>query len=76
MARVVARKDAKAARVQASVLQWIIEKRDPHRYGAQLRLAHSSPDGSMSPANAIDPTKLSKAALDELMAARNAETER
>lgn len=76
VAREGAKRDAKAARVTASVLQWIIEKRDPHRYGAQLRLAHSSPDGSMSPKAAIDPGKLSDAALAELMAARNPETER
>lgn len=75
VAREGARKDAKAARVQASILQWIIEKRDPHRYGAQLRLAHSSPDGSMSPKAAVDATKLSDAALAELMAARNPEGE-
>lgn len=48
VARVASRQDAKAARVQASVLQWIIEKRDPHRYGNQLRLAHTSPDGSLN----------------------------
>lgn len=71
VARVVSRGDAKAARVQASVLQWIIEKRDPHRYGAQIRLDHQSSDKSMSPKEAIDASKLSDQALAELMAARN-----
>lgn len=64
----------KGARVHAAGLQWILSKRCQRRYGERLALDHSSPDGSMSPKEALDPSKLSQSALDELMAARRPET--
>ena len=39
-----------------------------HGYSDKLEQAHTSPDGSMTPT--VDPTKLSDAALEELMNAR------
>lgn len=60
----------KAARIKVAGLQWLLSKRHPKRYGERLALDHASPDGSMSPKDAIDPTKLSDAALAELMKAR------
>lgn len=65
-------KDPKGARVHSSVLQWLIEKRAPHRFGAKLAMEHTSPDGSMSPKEAIDASKLSDETLAQLMAARKA----
>ena len=43
-----------------------------HGYSEKQELAHTSPDGSMSPKPAIDASKLSNETLAELMAARNA----
>ena len=45
------------------------------RWAETHRLEHTSPDGSMTPKPALDVTKLSDAALAEILAARNA-TER
>lgn len=69
-ARELALTNDKAARVKLAALQWVLSKRHPKRYGERLALDHASPDGSMSPKDAIDPTKLSDAALAELMKAR------
>ena len=44
-----------------------------HGYSDKLEQAHTSPDGSMTPT--VDPTKLSDAALQELINARSSETE-
>jgi len=71
VARDAAYRDSKAGRVHASTLQWILSKRNPHRYSEQLRLDHQSTDRSMSPTEAIDASKLSDTALAELMAARS-----
>lgn len=60
----------KAARVKLAGLQWLLSKRCSKRYGERLALDHASPDGSMSPKEAVDMTKLSDKALSELMAAR------
>lgn len=68
--RVLALTHDKAARVKANGLQWILSKRHPKRYGERLALDHASPDGSMSPKEAVDVGKLSDTALAELMAAR------
>lgn len=43
-----------------------------HGYSEKQELAHTSPDGSMTPKPAIDASKLSNETLAELMAARNA----
>lgn len=61
---------SKADRVKLAGLQWVLARRCPRRYADRVALEHSSPDGSMSPKEAVDMTKLSKEALDELMAAR------
>jgi hypothetical protein len=37
LAAIVNVRDAKAARVQVGVLQWLAEKRDPERYGQRIR---------------------------------------
>lgn len=60
--------DAKAARVKCSTLQWLIEKRAPHRYGAKLALDLASTDGSMSPVAAPVPidAALVQALVDKL----------
>lgn len=47
-ARREAYSDSKGARVHTSTLQWLLSKRNPHRYSEQLRLAHTSPDGSLN----------------------------
>lgn len=44
-----------------------------HGYSDKLEQAHTSPDGSMTPT--VDPTKLSDAALQELMNARSSATD-
>lgn len=68
--RVLALTNDKAARVKVNGLQWVLSKRHPKRYGERLALDHASPDGTMSPKEAVDVGKLSKEALAELMAAR------
>ena len=60
----------KAARVKLAGLQWLLSKRCTKRYGDRLALDHASPDGSMSPKEAVDMSKLSDTAVAELMAAR------
>lgn len=72
-ARSAAYKDSKGAKVHTATLQWILAKRNPHRYSDQVRLAHTSPDGTMSPKAAIDVKALSDSTLAELLAARKPE---
>ena len=45
------------------------EKLAPRRFGARQAVEHSSPDGSMTPKPALDMSKLSTAALAELLSA-------
>jgi len=45
---------------------WMLERKWPNEFGRRERLEHTSPDGSMSPKE-IDVSKLSDAALKELM---------
>lgn len=72
--RVLALTNDKAARVKVAALQWILSKRHSKRYGDRIALDHASPDGTMSPKEAVDMTKLSNTAIDELMAARKPKT--
>lgn len=70
MARASTDRTSKADRVKLAALQWIISKRNPRRYAERVALEHTSPDGTMSPKEALDTGALSDAALAELMAAR------
>jgi hypothetical protein len=70
VARNSTEKTAKADRVKLAALQWVLARRNPRRYAERVSLDHVSTDGSMSPKEAVDVSKLSKTALDELMAAR------
>jgi hypothetical protein len=44
-----------------------------HGYTDKVEQAHTSPDGSMTPKPALDVSKLSSAALEELVNASNAD---
>lgn len=61
---------SKADRVKLAALQWVIARRNPRKYADRVALEHTSPDGTMSPKEALDTGALSNAALAELMAAR------
>ena len=63
-------KTSKADRVKLAALQWVIARRNPRKYADRVALEHTSPDGTMSPKEALDTSGLSDTALAELMAAR------
>ena len=58
------------AKIELDARKWFASKFLPREFGDKQQVDHTSSDGSMSPS--IDATKLSDAALAELMAARNA----
>lgn len=70
MSRASTDKTSKADRVKLAALQWVIARRNPRKYADRVALEHTSPDGTMSPKEALDTGALSDAALAELMAAR------
>lgn len=67
--------DPKAAQVALNALQWSAERMAPKKHSARQQIDHSSDDGSMTPAPAIDVSKISSAALEELLNAQNAESD-
>lgn len=65
--------DPAEARVKIDALKWIAARRAPKKYSERLQQDHISSDGSMTPKPGVDLSKLSDAALKELMNARSAE---
>ena len=61
---------AAADRVKIDAMKWVAARRAPKKYGDKTSLEHSGPGGG--PIEAVDLSKLSDAALAELMAARPA----
>ena len=70
-ARNVDKETAQADRVRIDALKWIAARRAPKRYGDRVQQDHTSSDGSMTPKPSVDLSKLSDAALKELMSARS-----
>lgn len=58
--------------MKINTLKWAAARRAPRRYSERVVTDHTSSDGTMTPKPpaALDASKLSKEALDELMAAR------
>lgn len=67
--------DANAARVIINGLQWLAERQSPKHYGAKTQTDLTSSDGSMTPKPALDVSKLSTAALQEIMAAADGKSQ-
>ena len=61
------------AKVIMDAYKWTAERNASKAYGPRKAIEHSSPDGSMTPKQAIDASTLSDTALEELMRARRAE---
>jgi hypothetical protein len=57
------------------MLELLLKAHRPEKFKDRVATEHSSPDGSMSPKPAIDFSKLSDAALKELMEAQRAQSE-
>lgn len=72
-ARNVDRDTAQADRVKIDALKWVASRRAPKRYGDRVQQDHTSSDGSMTPKPSVDLSKLSDAALKELMGARSSD---
>jgi hypothetical protein len=64
-----------AAKVILDALKWGAERMAPKYHSQRQEIDHSSEDGSMTPKESIDPSKLSDAALQELMDARSSESD-
>ena len=65
--------DPQAARAAMDGLKWAAERMSPKKHSPRQEVDHRSEDGSMSPT--VDASKLSDAALQELMGARGSESE-
>ncbi len=65
--------DPQTAKVILDALKWGAERMAPKRHSQRQEHAHTSPDGSMTPA--LDTSKLSNEALEELMRARRTESQ-
>lgn len=59
--------DPNSARVAMTGYIWAAERMAPKKHSPKQELSHTSPDGSMTPRGGIDPSKLSTAALEEIM---------
>lgn len=62
--------DPTSAKVIIDAYKWTAERNAPKSYGVKQQVDHVSSDSSMTPKPAIDATKLSDAALAEIMAAK------
>jgi len=65
--------DPQAARAAMDGLKWAAERMSPKKHSPRQEVDHRSEDGSMTPT--VDASKLSDAALQELMGARGSESE-
>jgi len=65
--------DPQAARAAMDGLKWAAERMSPKKHSPRQEVDHRSEDGSMRPT--VDASKLSDAALQELMGARGSESE-
>jgi len=65
--------DPQAARAAMDGLKWAAERMSPKKHSPRQEVDHRSEDGSMTPT--VDASKLSDAALQELMGARGSEPE-
>ena len=62
--------DPNQAKAMLDGLKWAAERMAPKRHSARQEIDHSSADGSMTPAPALDASKLSTETIKDLMAAR------
>jgi len=59
------------AKAMLDGLKWAAERMAPKKHSPRQEIDHRSPDGSMSPKPAIDVSKLSTGALEELLNVSN-----
>lgn len=67
--------DAQTAKAMMDGLKWAAERMAPKAHSQRQDIAHTSPDGSMTPRAGIDPAKLSTSALAEIMRAADESAE-
>lgn len=61
------------SKLRIDTRKWVMERMAPKTFGDKKQLEHTSPDGSMTPKPAIDASKLSVEAMEELLNARSDE---
>lgn len=62
-------------RLQVLSRKWMIEKLAPHRYGVRTQVDHKSSDGSMSPSDMSEDSRMARLAAIMKQAARKMETD-